>query len=78
MTGCNRAPQTAAREHKGGGDDHKESPKIMSLSVFIGVHRWLKNVFHHRHTPMNTDKSLMGDPGNRLLWPFTSIAEVTP
>ena len=78
MTGRNHAPQTTASARQGGDSDHNESPKIMSLSVFIGVHRWLKKIFHHLYTPMNTDKSLMGDPGNRLLWPFTSIVEVTP
>lgn len=78
MTGLNHAPQAAAREQRDGESDHKESRMILSRSVFIGVHGWLKNVFHHRFTPMNTDKSLMAGPGGRLLWPISSAFAVAP
>jgi hypothetical protein len=73
MTERNIATQTTAREKQGG---HKEHKKIMSLSVFIGVHRWLKDFFRHRCTPINTDKSLMGDPGECLPWPVSSAVAV--
>ena len=56
-------------------NESKESQKIMSLSVFIGVYRWLKEFFHHRYTPMNTDKSLKAISSNR--WRFDLDVEVT-
>jgi hypothetical protein len=78
MTGSNDVPQSTAREKQGGHKEHKEQNKIMSLSVFIGVYRWLKKSFHHRCTPMNTDKSLMKKYGDRLLLPVSFSGQVTP
>jgi hypothetical protein len=50
--------------------------EIISLSVFIGVYRWLKNVLHHRCTPMNTDKNLMKISGKQLLSPASFAGQV--
>jgi hypothetical protein len=78
MTGSNDVPQSTAREQQGGHKEHKEHKKFMSLSVFIGVYRWLKNSFHHRCTPMNTDKSLMKKHGECLLSLVSCGGQVTP
>ena len=52
--------------------------EFISLSVFIGDYRWLKNAFHHRCTPMHTDKSLMKIPGECLLSLVSCPGQVTP
>jgi hypothetical protein len=81
MNERNAAPQSTTSEKQGGHKEHKEHKEHkanMSLSVFIGVYRWLKNAFHHRCTPMNTDKSLMKIPGECLLSLVPCPGQVTP
>jgi hypothetical protein len=51
--------------------------EFTSLSVFIGVYRWIKKVFNHRCTPMNTDKSLMKKIGKGLLSQVPCSGQVT-
>jgi hypothetical protein len=81
MTERNDEPQGVASEKRGAHKEHKGHKghkKIMSSSVFIGVHRWLKIFSYHRYTPIHTDKSLMGDPGDCLLWRASSLVAVLP
>jgi hypothetical protein len=69
----------AKQKKKNSHKEHIGHKKFISLSVFIGVYRWLKDFSNHRCTPMNSDKSLKDDPGKGLvLWPVSCAVEVVP